>query len=251
MKKNIILLTLAVLLLSGAQTFAKGKPTLYIIGDSTVAHNTLPIVGWGDAIKPMFDSLKIEVVNKARGGRSCRTFYNEGAWAEVRDMLKPGDYILMGFGHNDGAPQARGSAPGGITEDVVEVKQFDGSIEKVHTFGWYMDLFVREAKEKGAQPILFSQIPWRELYDGKSKRTAFGPYFQEIADLEKVEYIDLNSLVIEKYEAMGQEEINKFFEKDHTHTNRLGADLNAATVIEGIKSLKHCKLKKYIRRDLK
>ena len=246
MKK--ITLALAVSLLFASVAFAaKPKPTLYIIGDSTTAHNTLPIVGWGDAIQPMFDTLKINVVNKARGGRSCRTFYNEGLWAEVCSMLKPGDYILMGFGHNDGAPQVRGSAIGGLTEDVVEVPQKDGSVEKVHTFGWYMDLFVREAKAKGATPILFSQIPWRELYDGKSKRSVFIPYFEEIAAAEKVNFIDLNQLVINKYEALGQEEVNTFFEKDHTHTNQKGADLNAATMIEGIKALKKCKLRKYVK----
>ena len=244
-----ITIALAISLLFASVAFAaKPKPTLYIIGDSTTAHNTLPIVGWGDAIQPMFDTLKINVVNKARGGRSCRTFYNEGLWAEVCELLKPGDYILMGFGHNDGAPQVRGSAIGGLVEDVVEVPQRDGSVEKVHTFGWYMDLFVREAKAKGATPILFSQIPWRELYDGKSKRSVFIPYFEEIAEVEKVNFIDLNQLVINKYEALGQEEVNTFFEKDHTHTNQKGADLNAATMIEGIKALKKCKLRKYVRK---
>lgn len=248
MNKRSILALAATVLFAACAFAAKPKPVLYIIGDSTTAHNTLPIVGWGDAIGPLMDTVRIDVVNKARGGRSCRTFYNEGLWAEVRDMLKPGDFILMGFGHNDGAPQGRGSAIGGLTDEVVEVEQKDGTIEKVHTFGWYMDLFVREAKAKGATPILFSQIPWRELYDGKSKRSVFIPYFEEIAAAEKVDFIDLNQLVINKYEALGQEEVNTFFEKDHTHTNRKGADLNAATMVEGIKALKNCKLRKYIRK---
>ncbi len=247
--KGKILLTLAVLLLSaGLASAAKPKHTLFIIGDSTAAHNTLPIVGWGDAIKVHFDTTKVNVVNKARGGRSCRTYYNEGAWAEVCELLKPGDYILMGFGHNDGAPQARGSAPGGMNDPDVEVTNFKGEKETVHTFGWYMDLFVREAKAKGATPILFSQIPWRELNDGNPRRTAFIPYFKEIAEVEKVDFIDLNSLVIDKYLVLGQEEVNTFFEKDHTHTNLKGAELNAATMADAIKSLKGCKLKRYLKK---
>lgn len=248
MLRNTLLALAALVLSATIATAAKPRPTLYIIGDSTAAHNTLPIVGWGDAIKPFFDENKIDVVNKARGGRSCRTYYNEGAWAEVCDLLKPGDYILMGFGHNDGAPQARGSAPGGMNDPDVEVKNFQGETEIVHTFGWYMDLFVREAKAKGAIPILFSQIPWRELNDGEPRRTAFIPYFEEIAKVEKVPFINLNSLVIDKYLVLGQEEVNTFFEKDHTHTNQKGADLNAATMADAIKALKGCKLKKYLKK---
>lgn len=252
MRKTILrsLLVLAVALLTMSLKKDEAKPTLYIIGDSTVAPNSGQIVGWGNPIIAMFDSTRIKVINRARGGRSCRTFFTEGLWQNVLDEIKPGDYILMGFGHNDGNPQVRGSIMGGMdSSDTLIIERSDGTAETVHTYGWYMLKFVQEAKAKGATPILFSQIPWRELYDGKSKRSdqTFGKWLSEIAEAEKVYYVDLNSRVADKYEAMGQESINKFFPGDHTHTNIEGATLNASTMIEGIKDLKKCKLKNYIK----
>ncbi|MBP3331395.1 MAG: rhamnogalacturonan acetylesterase [Tidjanibacter sp.] len=250
MKKSVLVaLVVALFSLTFCDT-NKEKPTLYIIGDSTVAQNSGKIVGWGSPIADMFDTTRINVVNKARGGRSSRTYLNEGLWQEVCDMLKPGDFVLMGFGHNDGNPQGRGSAMGGYSEETTEVTKPDGTTELVHTFGWYMTKFVRDAKEKGATPILFSQIPWRELYDGKSKRSdkTFGKWLGEIAEAEQVQYVDLNSMVADKYEAMGQEAVNAFFPGDHTHTNIEGATLNAQTMIEGLQQLEKCKLVKYIKK---
>ena len=229
---------------------AQAKPTVYIIGDSTVSnYSSGAIAGWGMPIAGMFDTTRVNVVNKARGGRSSRTFLNEGLWKEVCDMLQPGDFVLMGFGHNDGNPAFRGSVMGGVTEDVQEVKQQNGTVEKVHTFGWYMNTYVTETKAKGAHPILFSQIPWRELYDGKSKRCTdtFSKWMAEIAAAQKCWFVDLNARVADKYEAMGQEKVNTFFPGDHTHTNMEGATLNAQTMIEGIKALENCPLTGYIK----
>src|SRR6516164_2986704 len=84
------------------------KPTLYIIGDSTVNNHTAVLLGWGDPIKSLFDLSKINVENKARGGRSSRTFITEGLWDQVVAVLKPGDFVLMQFGHNDGGPLGEG-----------------------------------------------------------------------------------------------------------------------------------------------
>ena len=84
---------------------ATGKPVLYIVGDSTV-HNPqkkLNQCGWGDVIDAGFDLSKIEVKNVARGGRSSRSFIEEGLWEkEVLNHLKSGDFVFVQFGHNDG-----------------------------------------------------------------------------------------------------------------------------------------------------
>src|SRR5206468_2108400 len=75
-------------------------PTLYIVGDSTVKSDA-PLRGWGQELAQFFNPKKINVVNRAIGGRSSRTFQNEGRWDKVLADLKVGDLVLIQFGHND------------------------------------------------------------------------------------------------------------------------------------------------------
>src|SRR5258708_18435264 len=89
-------------------------PTLFVVGDSTANNNTNGGRGWGDPFIGYFDGARINVLNRARGGRSSRTFFSEGLWDKVLQDLKPGDFVLLQFGHNDGgvindASRARGS----------------------------------------------------------------------------------------------------------------------------------------------
>ena len=89
-------------------------PTLWVVGDSTA--NSSGGRGWADPFAEYFDQTKAHIVNRARGGRSSRTFLTEGLWEDVHRRLKPGDWVLIQFGHNDGGPpdqgRARGSLPG-------------------------------------------------------------------------------------------------------------------------------------------
>src|SRR5258706_7851956 len=126
-----ILLTLAGLI-GDAPTVrpsdAATLPTLFIIGDSTVRNGRGDgaggLWGWGDWIRPYFDSTKIKVENRALGGRSSRTFLTEGRWEKVLADVKAGDFVLMQFGHNDGGPLDTGRARAslkGTGDDVKEV----------------------------------------------------------------------------------------------------------------------------------
>ena len=115
-------------------------PTLYIIGDSTVRNGTKGLQGWGDPLSASFDDKKIHVENRARGGRSSRTYLTENLWEAVRVRLVPGDFVLMQFGHNDGGSVARGyraslKGNGEEMQDVVDGKT--GKTETVHTYGWW------------------------------------------------------------------------------------------------------------------
>src|SRR5690242_20304706 len=101
--------------------FDDGRPTLYIIGDSTVKNGKGKgdggLWGWGNFLAEGFDTSKIAVRNFALGGRSSRTFITEGHWDDVLSQLKKGDYVIMQFGHNDGGPlddtaRARGTIKG-------------------------------------------------------------------------------------------------------------------------------------------
>src|ERR1700730_13795640 len=75
-------------------------PTLFIVGDST-ARNQADL-GWGDHFAHYFDTSRINIANRAHAGRSSRTFINEGSWDKVLAEMKPGDFVLLQMGHNDG-----------------------------------------------------------------------------------------------------------------------------------------------------
>jgi lysophospholipase L1-like esterase len=213
-------------------------PTLWVTGDSTA--NNADHRGWGDPLAAYFDAAKINVVNRARAGRSSRTFYTEGLWDKVRDELKPGDYVLIEFGHNDGGapdkPPFRGSLPG-IGDDTLAVTGRNGESETVHTFGWYIRKFVDDAKAKGATPILLSPTV-RNIWTGTAvERTMghFGQWDAEIARSEHIAFLDHANAIADVYEKLGPEKVKGFFPGDHTHTSQEGADLNASLVVAGLK----------------
>lgn len=226
------------------------KKRVFLIGDSTVANGNDSIVGWGRALPSFFDTSRVIIVNKARGGRSSRTFLNEGLWKEIVAQLKKGDFVLMQFGHNDGAkPDAekfRGSLKG-TGDETQQVTRQDGTKEIVHTYGWYIKKYIQDTRDKGAISIVFSQIPRNVWPNGKVERVAasYGKWAKEAAEETGAIFIDLNELVAKKYEEMGKEKVKAFFPGDHTHTNQVGAELNAKTVAEGIRGLKNCNLRAY------
>lgn len=237
------------------------KPTIYIIGDSTT-HNTLPMMGWGTALPDFFDTTKISIANHAMAGRSTRTFVKEGRWDAVTALLKPGDYVMMVFGHNEGSKpgvtgpnpnaQERGTARGvlhGIGEDTVHLTWPDGTQEIVHTFGWYFRKFVRETKAKGATPIILTMIPHNKFVDGKVPRADkdYGLWSKQIADQEGAIFIDMNNLSADKMEKWGPDSVNKIFAADHTHTLPAGAHMNAQSVVDGIKADPKDPLNKYLK----
>ncbi|HSB27418.1 MAG TPA: alpha/beta hydrolase fold domain-containing protein, partial [Pyrinomonadaceae bacterium] len=227
--------------------------TLFIIGDSTVKNSTEGLQGWGDLVADYFNQSKLRVVNRARGGRSSRTFQTEGLWDQILKELRPGDFVLMQFGHNDGAPlddsKARGSIPGvGSEVQSVELPATNAT-EVVHTFGWYMRKYVADAKARGAVPIILSPVPRNIWIDGKLERAAptYGGWAAEVARSEKTFFIDLNEIVAARYESLGQEKVRRdYFRVDHTHTSPLGARLNAESVVQGLRLLKTCSLSQYL-----
>ena len=108
---------------AAAQTPDPRLPTIFVIGDSTASNTEQK--GWGDHLGGYLDLTRVNVVNRARAGRSSRTFLTEGLWDKVKNELKAGDFVLIQFGHNDGGPpdrdRARGSLPG-IGEESKELR---------------------------------------------------------------------------------------------------------------------------------
>jgi len=237
------------------------KPVLYLIGDSTVKNGKGRgdggLWGWGSYMANYFDTTKISVENDALGGTSSRTFQSMGLWDKVLAKIKPGDYVIMQFGHNDSSPlddtaRARGTIKG-IGEEQKEIyNPIRKMQEVVHTYGWYMRKFVNEAKAKGATAIIVSPIPRNSWKEGKVNRNnvdSYGSWSKEVATQTGAYFIDLNQLIADIYDKEGEEKVNStyFGTKDHTHTIQAGAELNAQCVANGIKATKGLKLAKYLK----
>lgn len=252
-------LVLAVVVLSSFIIHQQQKPTLFAIGDSTVKNGKGKgdggLWGWADFIKPYFDADKINIENHAMGGTSSRTFQTQGLWDKILAKVKAGDYVIMQFGHNDSSPlndssRARGTMKGVSEDSTVIMNLLTKKEETVHTYGWYMRKFIADVKAKGATPIICSPIPRNDWKNGKVIRNGgnnYGGWCAEIAKQTGIAFIDLNSITADKYDALGQEKVVPFFPKEHTHTGKEGAEINAASVVSGIKALKDCKLTEYIK----
>lgn len=238
---------------------SKKVTTIYLIGDSTVADYSLednydtkrfPLVGWGQMFQPFFqkDSLKlvsnllgkakeVKVDDRAKGGRSTRTFFQEGRWAEIYNNLNKGDIVMMQFGHNDGSVEK--------TERYVDIQGYKE----------FLRLFVNQSRQKGATPILMTPVarnyPWKE---GKLSNV-HGEYPQAVKDVAKelnVKLIDLNELSMKFFSTKGQEYVSqKYFmnfaeglypaypngQKDNTHFQEAGGKAVAQLVFNAMKKL--------------
>jgi lysophospholipase L1-like esterase len=219
-------------------------PTFHIVGDSTVKSGGTGagLWGWGERITPFFDTQKINVVNHAIGGRSARTFYTEGRWQKVLDVLKPGDFVIIQFGHNDqgriGDPAMKGRPDGeGIGDEVVEDMKPDGTKELVHTFGWYMAKFTTDAQAKKATVILVSPISHKQHWETDRDFVNIAQWDMEVAKAHNALYFDLTMVITDAYKKAGVEKVETFFADKGTHTTDTGAQFNAACVIAGLKTL--------------
>jgi lysophospholipase L1-like esterase len=227
-------------------------PTFHIVGDSTVKSGGTGagLWGWGERITPFFDTSKINVVNHAIGGRSARTFFTEGRWQKVLAATKPGDFVIIQFGHNDqgriGDPAMKGRPDGkGIGDETVEDTKADGTKELVHTFGWYMAKFTTDAQAKQATVILVSPIPHKQSWENGRDFTNIALWDSQVAQAHNALYFDLTMVVTAAYKKEGVEKVATYFADKGTHTSDSGAQFNAARVIAGLKSLPGDPLENY------
>jgi lysophospholipase L1-like esterase len=188
--------------------------------------------------------MKINVVNRAVGGLSSRTYLTVGNWEKVLALLKPGDFVIMQFGHNDAGPlndtsRARGTIRGTGAETAEIDNLLTHKREVVHTYGWYLRKFIEDTKAKGATPIVCSPVPRKIWKDGHVVRSEdYAVWAAEVATSERVAFVDLNEIIAEQYDLMGALKVDALFADEHTHTSLAGAELNAAAVIAGLKALK-------------
>jgi lysophospholipase L1-like esterase len=249
-------------------------PSLILIGDSTVRNGhgrgDQNQWGWGAPIADLFDPAKMNVVNRAIGGLSSHSYIAEGHWDLALEIIKPGDFVLIQWGHNDGGinlpgaapvpdqglppgavpavapagapprtPNVRGSLPGvgDETYDVADART--GETVTVHTYGWYLRKYVADVKAKGATPILCSLVPRKIWVDGHIHRNTdtYRRWARQVAEQEHVGFVDLNEIIARRYDAMGPDAVDALFGDPHTHTDWAGAVINAEAVVSGLRDL--------------
>lgn len=223
------------------------KTSIFMVGDSTVRNGWGDGAGgqwgWGDFLSDTLDAEDYNFVNRAIGGFSSRTFVTGGHWERALNMTRPGDYVLIQFGHNDSGAlndeeRARGTIDGiGAAERDID-NLLTGKPETVHTYGWYLRKMIGEAYARGVTPILATPVP-RKIWDDSGERIArpedsYPQWARQVAAESGIALIDLHERVAERYDELGPEKVEDFFADKHTHTSREGAELNARIVTEAL-----------------
>jgi len=241
---------LAVLLLCGpapAMAASKAADTprrIFIAGDSTAAEygpERAPQAGWGQMLQGWFDPAKWEVRNHAKGGRSARSFIEEGRLEAIDRDIRSGDVLLVQFGHND----AKREDPSRYDDPDQDYPQY---------LARYLDL----AQRHGATPILVTPVA-RLLYDFGALLDTHGLYTQAVKRLaaeRHVALIDLNTSSSDWIRALGEQAARPYFlfvpeqgKADGTHFSRAGANAVACLVVRDWAALDPA-LKPQLKRDI-
>lgn len=213
---------------------------IYMIGDSTMCHYGAaqrPLTGWGMPFADYFDS-SVTIKNKARGGRSTRTFVSENLWAPIVDSLQSSDYVFIQFGHNDEA-----TGP-----------QYAARYTPVKDYRNYLIKFITESRGKNAIPVLITPVTRRSFdKNGQIMEThlEYSKAVREVGDAYKVPVIDLDEKSRDLVGKLGPETSKMLYmqldsaehpnypvgRQDNTHFNEYGARLMAELVLSEIKHL--------------
>lgn len=194
-------------------------PTVFLLGDSTVCDQPgEPYASWGQMITRFFSD-KIAVANHAESGESLRSSFGAKRLDKVLSLIKPGDFLLIQYGHND--EKERGEGVGAFTTYKASLRQF-----------------TEAARSRGATVILITPMH-RRTFDANGKLTnSHGDYpeaVRQAAKEENVPLIDLTLMSRELYEALGPEGSGVLFrEGDGTHHNAFGAYQIAKMIVQSI-----------------
>jgi lysophospholipase L1-like esterase len=164
--------------------------TVYLAGDSTMAPKLAekrPETGWGEAFQPCFDAATVRIENRAKNGRSTRTFIEEGLWRAITDSLRAGDYVFIQFGHNDESKEKvdRYTPPAAYQANLTR--------------------FVDDVRSRGATPVLLTPLMRRSFDSSGHVRDTHGEYpdlVRAVAAERGVSLLDLHhasAAVLERY----------------------------------------------------
>lgn len=216
---------------------------LFVVGDSTVAGynaSSYPQAGWGQVLQHYFEEDEIEVVNRARGGRSTKSYKVDGIWDEVLAEVGEGDYVMIQFGHND--------------RDWTKEERYTSTDD----YEDYLTEYVDETRAKSATPILVSPMVMNAYRDGVLRNVFaeegndYAGSMASVATEMGVSYVDLNAKSWELVNSLGQEQASHYLylildageyenypegSNDGTHFQESGAVEMARLVVEGIEAL--------------
>ncbi|KAJ4378584.1 hypothetical protein N0V86_006291 [Didymella sp. IMI 355093] len=174
-------------------------------------------------------------------GRSARSYTAEGRFTEIANLVKPGDIVVIEFGHNDGgtptlaSDNKRSDCPGTGSETCKS--GLDGST--VYTYNHYIEAAAKNFIAKGAKVLISSQTP-NNLWEGGKYSAAAPRFVSYAAQTAKnvgvgASFVDHFQAVANMYRKLGSEATNALYPKDHTHTSPKGADLSAQAFAQAIK----------------
>jgi lysophospholipase L1-like esterase len=232
------ILSFTVLILMAFTLPLKKRTKIWLIGDSTVSKKEIkayPETGWGMPFSCFFDST-IEVDNRAKNGRSTKSFIEEGLWQPVLDNLMEGDYVFIQFGHNDEGKEKIGRY---TTPD-----EYKSNLLK----------YVKESRSKKAIPVLITPVARRTFDDKgmiKESHPIYADAVREVAKLNNVPLIDLDEKSKALFQELGPQASKWLFnylepnehpnypegKTDNTHFSELGARKMAELVLAEIKNL--------------
>ena len=239
LRSRSLLIFILPLFLTSYFFLQESKPTVYLIGDSTMADKPLddnPEHGWGQVFPNFFtDAIKFE--NHAKNGRSTKSFINEGLWQAVTGKIKPGDYLFIQFGHND-------SKISDTTRNADPHTIYKANLIK----------FIQESRAKGAIPVLLTPVNSRKFDEKGNFIDQHGDYTAVVREISKefnVPLIDLHAKSLKLFTELGPEATKNLFlhfppgiyksnpkgREDDTHFSRAGAVKIASLVVEGLKEL--------------
>lgn len=213
----------------------KKKITLWLCGDSTMSikeKKAWPETGWGMPFVQFWDST-VTVVNKAKNGRSTRSFREEGIWKQVMEAAGAGDYIFIQFGHNDEVPTKK---------TYTTETEFRSNLIQ----------FVTETREKKAIPVLLTPMARRKFdSSGKVEGTheVYAQITRDVAKETDVLLLDMDRISQALLQQFGETRSTLLFlhlqpgehpnypdgKEDNTHFNELGARLLAQLVLKEIR----------------
>jgi lysophospholipase L1-like esterase len=238
-KKTVLKLYVVSTLFSLACVPLQQKPIrVYLIGDSTMSQKetkAFPETGWGMPFSVFFNST-VTLDNRAKNGRSTRTFMEDGLWKPVVESLQEGDYVFIQFGHND---------------EVNTKKSFTTTNE----FKTNLARYVTESRDKKAIPVLLTPVA-RRKFDSTGKiagtHDVYAELVRSVAKRYNVPLIDHdkksqallqqfgvgNSRLLFNHLLPGEHPNYPEGKTDDTHFNELGARKMAQLVLEEIRNLK-------------
>ncbi len=234
-----------------------GRPVVFITGDSTVKNEDRDengMWGWGSQAAAVFDTTRITPVNCAMAGRSLRTFLEEGRWDKVYHSIQPGDFVLIQFGHNDVGDIEKGKARAeirGVSDSShVYLMEATQTYKVIYTFGWYLRKFIGDVREKGGIPVLVSFTPRNIWKDGRMERRTdphgVWEWTRLVAEETGTYFLDLHNLSGAWLQKKGEKKAAAYYNRDHTHTSKKGAQLNAALIRKDLKK-SDTPLKNYLK----